>query len=355
MASILIDDHLPLLKSSTTYSDRYHSKSIYQVAQRYLRTIIQSKETRKVFFFLVLNISFTFVEFLYGYWTNSLGLTADAVHMLFDSTAIVLSLVASVITRWEPDTHCSYGYGRVETLTGFINALALVFASANIVWEAVERFFDPRLVESNKLLVVSVLGLLVNLVGIFAFDHGHSHSHNDHSHSHDDHSHNHDHHSHSHDHHRHDHSNPLMHGMFLHILSDTLGSVGVILSSLLIQWFGWTWSDPLCSIFISVLTIITAWPLLRDSGNTLLQRVPSSLERDLPTALRRVEMVPGVADMSQPHFWELNQGFVVVTLKIRAKPNADAQKIRLEVASIFKDLSVRDLTIQVDYDIMTSY
>jgi zinc transporter 5/7 len=217
-------------------------------------------------------MSFTVVEFLYGFWNHSLGLQADAIHMLFDSTAIIFSLIASVITKWEANSRYSYGYGRVETLTGFINALALVFASGNIIWEAIERFFNPEELLTDNLLLVSVLGLLVNIVGIFAFDHGgsvgkkhhdcghdhdhgHSHKHDHHGHSHGhDHGHDHHGHSHGHDHHGHDHhghshghhdhhhghshgKNPLLHGMFLHILSDALGSVGVIISSLLIQYY----------------------------------------------------------------------------------------------------------------------
>lgn len=105
--------------------------------------------------------------------------------MLFDSTAIIFSLIASVITKWDPNPSYSYGYGRVETLTGFINALALVFASGNIMWEAVERLlFESQPLEPDNLLTVSVLGLLVNIVGIFAFDHGGAHGHAGHSHDH---------------------------------------------------------------------------------------------------------------------------------------------------------------------------
>ena len=129
----------------------------------------------------------------------------------------------------------------METLTGFVNALALVFASVNIMWEAVERMYQPQSLGTDHLLLVAVLGLLVNIVGIFAFDHGGSvgrkghdcgHDHSDHSH------HNHSHHNHSHHSHPHGGKNPLMQGMFLHIVSDALGSIGVIISSILIQEFG---------------------------------------------------------------------------------------------------------------------
>ena len=104
--------------------------------------------------------------------------------MLFDSTAIIFSLIASVITKWTANSSYSYGYGRVETLTGFVNALALVFASGSIMWEALERLvFEQQELKPDNLLLVSVLGLLVNIVGIFAFDHGGAaHGHAGHSH-----------------------------------------------------------------------------------------------------------------------------------------------------------------------------
>ncbi|KAJ3177209.1 hypothetical protein HDU85_005987 [Gaertneriomyces sp. JEL0708] len=310
--------------------------------------------------------------------------------MLFDSTAILFSLWASVVAKWESNEKYTYGYGRVETITGFVNALALLFASWNIIWEACERFFDPTEIKTDQLLVVSVLGLLVNLVGIFAFDHGHAHGHDHghghshgHSHSHSGHSHSHDHlqmhsvnghdhkhHDHSHDHHDHHHghghshahhdhghghghshgatSNPLMHGMFLHILSDTLGSVGVIISSLLIQWYGWMWADPLCSLFIAVLTIASLWPLLKSSGTVLLQAVPEGLQGELVNVYRKVMQIEGVVSYSQPHFWELSQDNNVGTIKLQVRRDVDDENVRLRVLEVFNEAGVRNMVVQIE-------
>ncbi|KAJ1560572.1 hypothetical protein HK405_006639, partial [Cladochytrium tenue] len=210
-------------------SAKYRRGGLAAIAVRYVQAIVSDPRTRNVFFFLLLNLSFTVVEFLYGWWTNSLGLTSDAVHMLFDSTALIFSLLASVIAKWESNQYFNYGYGRVETLTGFANALALVFASVGIVWEGLERLLDPPDLNMDNLLTVSILGLLVNIVGIFAFDHGgmghshdHGHGHGGHSHGgigHDHHAHgppsghdDHDHHDHDHDGHDHDHDHDHGHG-----------------------------------------------------------------------------------------------------------------------------------------------
>ena len=142
--------------------------------------------------------------------------------MLFDCTALVFSLVASVIVKWPANPTYTYGFGRVETLVGFINSLALVFASGNIVWEAIERLISPQELKTDNLMVVSILGFVVNMVGIFAFDHGGAHGHAGHNHGPGEHHAHHDSdldlalngfdnhqgHDHGHDHHNgHDHLN----------------------------------------------------------------------------------------------------------------------------------------------------
>jgi len=165
------------------------------------------------------------VEMIYGYLTNSLGLISDSAHMLFDCTALVIGLFAAVISNWEPTQVFSFGYARVEVLSGFINGVFLIFIGFLVLLEAMERFFHPQEINTDKLLLVSFLGLCVNLVGIFAFHDLHDHGDDDdHGHSHG-HSHGHDHekkkkkekkskheHEHEHKHDEHDHSHGHDHG-----------------------------------------------------------------------------------------------------------------------------------------------
>lgn len=198
---------------------------------------------------------FTFVELLYGAWTNSLGLLSDGFHMLFDCTALVVGLYAALMSRWKPTRVFSYGYGRVEVLSGFVNGLFLVVVAFFVFYEAIGRLFEPPEINTNRLLIVSVAGFAVNMIGIFSFSHAHAHAHGgggscamsqpapsskeQHQHQHH-HGHSHDAHDHSHGHshgasggsggHDHGHSHSLtnnanMKGVFLHVLADTLGSV----------------------------------------------------------------------------------------------------------------------------------
>ena len=166
---------------------------------------------------------------------NSLGLVSDAGHMLFDSSALVIGLVASYMAEWPANDRYSLGYKRVEVLSGFVNGVFLVFVGLSVAVESVERFREPPEVGDNQLMSTSVGGLLVNLIGLVFFHDvghaGHSHEHG-HGHSHGEHSHDHGHvHTSSPPHEQ----NDNMHGVFLHVLADTLGSVGVIFSTFLIQ------------------------------------------------------------------------------------------------------------------------
>ncbi len=191
-------------------------------------------------------------------WTNSLGLISDGFHMLFDCTALMMGLYASLMSRWKPTRVYSYGYGRVEVLSGFVNCLFLVVVAVFVFIEALHRIVEPPDISSERLLFVSVAGFVVNLIGLMAFS-GHAHSHGGHGHSHGGHTHS---------------GNANMRGMFLHVLADTMGSVSVILSSLLIQQFGWLVADPICSLFIAILIMVSVIPLLKDSADALLLATP---------------------------------------------------------------------------------
>lgn len=144
-----------------------------------------------------------------------------------------------------------------------------------------------------------------------------------------------------------------MQGMFLHILADTLGSVGVIVSALMIDWFGWVYADPICSLFISIMIIASVIPLLKASALVLLQRCPAALEDRLGACFMRVQKIPGVVGIAEPHFWEQSSERYIGSLKVQATPDADEQKIRILVTNIFKQAGVSSFCLQVDKAINT--
>ncbi|XP_039984254.1 zinc transporter 7 isoform X2 [Xiphias gladius] len=325
--------------------------------------------------------------------------------MFFDCTALLAGLAASVISRWRSNDSFSYGYVRAEVLAGFVNGLFLIFTAFFIFSEGVERALEPPDVHHERLLPVSVAGLLVNLVGIFVFHHGghghshgeeghghshslfngslnHGHSHGGHDHqskhtdrhghgghghshdSHDSHGHSHDSHGHSHGGHGHSHEEPHCHdelhtpgkgsskqilqGVLLHIIADTLGSIGVIISALLMQKYDLMIADPICSMLIAILIGVSVVPLLRESIGILMQRTPPSLDNALPECYQRVQQLQGVYNLQEPHFWTLCTDVYIGTLKLLVAPDADTRWILSQTHHIFTQAGVRQLYVQID-------
>ena len=313
----------------------------------WIRLIVSDPNSRNLLGFLLLNLTFAFVELIYGVWTNSLGLISDSFHMFFDCTGLMAGLVATVITKWKANDKYSYGYVRAETLAGFINGLFLLFISFFIFSEAVERLVEPPEVKHERLLVVSILGFIVNLVGIFVFQHGgpggHGHSHDGgHGHSHDG--------GHGHSHGKKDgERSQIMQGVFLHILADTLGSVGVIVSAILMQLFGWMIADPVCSIFIAILIALSVGSLVADSVAILMQRSPKALDHSLPDAYQKVRQLEGVQGVQETHFWTLCSNYYCGGLKLEVSSNADAKYIVSHTQMIFRSINVTQLYVHLDF------
>lgn len=234
----------------------------------------------------------------------------------------------------------------------------------------------------ERLFVVSVLGFIVNLIGIYAFGHVHSHGGGSHGHSHGGGSHGHSHgdddqlmsvnsHSHSHSHaHNHDshnnnhghshndlhaHSSPMsgnsqiMRGVFLHILADTLGSVGVIFSAGLMYMFGWMRADPICSLFIAILIAASVLGLIKESAQILIMRQPEALDGLLPQCYQRISGLAGVYSVQEPHFWTLSSNAYVGSIKLEVSENADAKYVKSQAQSIFEAIGVKHMNIQLDH------
>ncbi|XP_015685425.1 zinc transporter 5 [Protobothrops mucrosquamatus] len=343
---------------------QHSSQSLPRFIKESLKQILEESDSRQIFYFLCLNLAFTFIELFYGVWTNSLGLISDGFHMLFDCSALVMGLFAALMTRWKATRIFSYGFGRVEILSGFINGLFLMVIAFFVFTESVARLVDPPDIDTNMLTPVSVGGLIVNLVGICAFSHAHSHGPSRggchaHEHSHSHHSHGHGHgHSHNDYGHTHNHGhghgslggnmNANMRGVFLHVLADTLGSVGVIISTILIQQFGWLIADPLCSLFIATLIFLSVIPLLKDACQVLLLRLPQEHEKDLHMALEKIQNIDGVISYRDPHFWCHSANVVAGTIHIQVMSEVMEQRIIQQVSAVLKDAGFNNLTIQVE-------
>ncbi|KAG0649441.1 putative zinc transporter cis4 [Hyphodiscus hymeniophilus] len=308
------------------------------------------------------------VQAFYGYLTDSLGLLSDSIHMFFDCLALAVGLFASVASKWQPSERFPYGFGKIESLSGFGNGVFLMLISVEIMVEAIERLAKGRETKRlAELFVVSGMGLAVNLVGMACFghhghaghehghDHGHSHSHEEHSH---DHSHDGDHSStkpHAHSGHSHSHDNENMVGIYLHVLADTMGSAAVMVSTALIHFVGWNGWDPLASCIIAILIFMSSIPLIKSSAKKLLLTVPDDVEYNLRETLSGVSDIRGVASYSVPRFWmgdknaDSKSEQVLGVMHVIATRGSDLDDVR-ERTRAFLISHGMDVVVQVEKD-----
>ncbi|VEU20507.1 DEKNAAC101328 [Brettanomyces naardenensis] len=351
--------------------------------------LVKYEDSRSIFNFLLLNMSFMFIQILYSFRSKSLSLLSDSLHMFLDCTSLFLGMMASVVAKnnlERPSIMYPFGLARIETLSGFTNGSLLLGIVFGIFNQAVQRIMNPVPLErTTELLVVSILGLLVNLVGIFAFNHGgdaHGHGHS-HSHLHmhsvaqdhedeDEHEHDHGHeHEHAHNHeHNHSHAddssdeegesgaikfkNDNMHGIFLHIMADTLGSVGVVISTLVVKYAGWSIVDPLTSIFIATLILLSSFPLLKSSASNLLLSLEDNSAEKLKQVLDEVRNVPGVKSYSTPRFWPQDDSSskLVGYLHVQYYRTEDSTSIRHKIVKILEASPILDRCyLQVENEI----
>ncbi|KAJ4366552.1 putative zinc transporter msc2 [Ascochyta clinopodiicola] len=262
-----------------------------------IHSIMIERDSRRIAYFGVLNLSFMVVQFFYGFVSGSLGLLTDSIHMLFDCAGLAVGLAAAVMSKWRPNARFPYGYGKIDTLSGFANGVFLLLVSLEIIFDASERLWEGHeLQRLNELLIVSILGFLVNIVGLTAF--GHAHHGHGHSHDHGDHDHG----------HGHSHDNENMQGIFLHILADALGSVAVIISTLLTKYYGWSGWDPIASCIIAILIFLSAIPLVKSSGMRLMLSLPTDAEYGVRNTLQELSSLRGVVGYTVPKFWLEDEG-----------------------------------------------
>ncbi|EME42591.1 hypothetical protein DOTSEDRAFT_89947, partial [Dothistroma septosporum NZE10] len=371
--------------------------------------ILSEKDSRRIAYFTCLNFAFMIVQGIYGYLSGSLGLLSDTVHMFFDCLGLIVGLGAAVASKWPTSPNRPYGWGKLNTLAGFGNGIFLMLVSVEFIWEAVEGMVEGKQIQHvQELLVVTTLGFLVNMVGLFAFGHahaghdhghsqgqshghdqGHAHSHSNsqsHSHAHhDSHESNHSHashahtnghiHGHDHDHkheaharaHAHSHDDN-MHGIFLHVAADAGGSLAVILSTVMTLWKPWYGWDPIATIIIAVLIFAAAVPLVVSSGQKLLLVIPDQLEYNIKNILQELGEMRGIVGYAAPRFWIDDSGDagdahahhhhghdhgshgaekVQGVIHIIAHPSADLEDVRVRVEDFTREKNM-NLVVHVE-------
>lgn len=230
----------------------------------------QPRSMKRLQIALGITVSFFFIELVGGILTNSLALLADSWHMLNDASALIFALVAARIALRPVDVKKTFGYYRAEVLAAFLNGVFLWAIVVFIFYQAIMRIQAPEEVNSLDMLIIALAGLVANGVSAIVLSKSREESLN-------------------------------VKGAFLHVLTDTLGSVGAISAGLIMHFTGWNQADPLASMLVGLLIFYSSSKLLRESINVLLEGVPSGIE--VAAVEQKIMEHKGVKGVHDLHVW----------------------------------------------------
>ena len=277
---------------------------------------------RRLAMALVLTAAYMVAEIVGGIAANSLALLADAGHMFSDAAALGLSLVAVILAQRPATSQRTYGFHRAEILAALLNGATLLTLSVLIAREAWERLSAPPEVQGGLMLLVAAGGLAINLANLRILSGGRQ-------------------------------SNLNVRGAWLHVMADTLGSLGAISAGAAIYFLGWRWADPLASFVIASLVLYSAWGLIRETLDVLMEGVPKGISiEEITEALTELRGVMGTHDL---HVWSLTSGRNVATAHLIITEDADHQGI-IDAANrmLASRFSIHHATIQVEHDQLAS-
>lgn len=279
-------------------------------------TILKRRPSRRVLVVLCLTATYMIAEAVGGFLSNSLALLADAGHMLADVAALSVSLLAFLLAARPANHRATFGYYRAEVLGALFNGVVLLVVSFLIIKESAHRFFHPAEVEANLMIWVALGGLVINIIGLSLL-------------------------------HRDKEKSINIRGAWLHVFSDTLGSVGVVVSGLLIHWFGWTLADPIASIAIAGLVSYSSIHLILETLHVLMEHTPAHIDpREVQKAILGVE---GAARVHDLHIWTITSGKDALSVHVVASKTADYNDLLRKIEeTLFSRFGIDHTTIQIE-------
>jgi len=260
------------------------------------------------------------VEAIGGFLTNSLALLSDAGHMLSDSISLGIAMLAFMFGEKAASYSKTYGYKRFEILAAVLNGITLIGIALFIFYEAIERFTNPPEVATTGMLIISIIGLFVNILVAWIMMRGSDTK-----------------------------DNLNMRGAFLHVLSDMLGSVGAIVAALLIMFFGWGWADPLASVIVALLVVRSGYHVTKASIHVLMEGTPSNV--DVQEVIQLIEQTDGIESIHDLHIWTITSG--TNALSCHAVVNdqlkiAESEHILRKIEHNLQHKGIKHVTIQLE-------
>lgn len=277
---------------------------------------LSAKHFKTLRWVFALTFLYLIVEVVGGLLSGSLALLADGFHMFADSAAIGLSLFAAWLSHQPAPENRTFGYQRVEILAAFGNALLLVAMGLFILWESYDRFWHPEAIKAGMMMIVAFGGFIVNLISAKLLHADHEHNLN-------------------------------IKGAYLHVLGDLLGSAGALVAGGLIWLFHWYWADPAISVLIGLLIVGSAFGLLKDSVNVLLEGCPAHIDiEEIREAMLAFEGVKAVHNL---HVWNINMQQALLTAHLEVSEDAYSGETLNRVQQTLKEeFSLSHVTLQLE-------
>jgi cobalt-zinc-cadmium efflux system protein len=276
----------------------------------------RSTETQRLKLALLISLSYFFAEAIAGFLTNSLALLSDAGHMMSDIGAMTLSLLAFRMAQRPATVESTYGYHRVEILVALFNGLALWLIVGVIFTAAYNRLLNPPEVQSQAMVIVAVVGLLVNIAAGMILHGSH-------------------------------HENLNLRGAYLHVVSDAIGSVGAIVAGSIMLATDWYLADPLISVLIGLLILHSSWSLIKDCLSILMQAVPKGIR--LEEVKQTIEDVDGVLKVHDLHVWAVTSGIYTLSAHAVVDDGQDFHRVLNGIEETLRDrFRIEHTTIQLE-------
>lgn len=279
--------------------------------------VVTQQNSKKLMFALGLTLSFLIVEVIAGFITQSLALLSDAAHMFTDAAALAIALAAIKIGKKPADNKRTFGYQRFEILAALFNASMLFIVAIYILYEAYQRLSQPPDIQSIGMMIVAAIGLIINLMSMRILVSSAQDSLN-------------------------------MKGAYLEVLSDALGSVGVIIGGAVIYFTQWMWVDTVIAVLIGFWVLPRTWLLLKQSINILLEGVPDEI--DVEVLRQDLLALEGVEGIHQLKVWAISSQNIHLTAHLIAPKVSQKQLYQQAVTLLSDKHHITDITLQIEED-----
>jgi cobalt-zinc-cadmium efflux system protein len=268
---------------------------------------------------ILLNVAFVIVEFSAGFVSNSMALLSDAGHNLSDVASLALALLAFKLLKVKSTEKYTYGYRKASILISLLNAVILLLAVGGIGYESIYRFISPKPVESNVIIWVASIGIVINFISALLFFRDRKKDLN-------------------------------LKGAYLHLMVDALVSVGVVVAGIIMTYTQWLWVDPFISLIIMIVILASTWKLLRDSLSLSLDAVPSNIK--IETVREEALKLSGIKDIHHIHVWAMSTAENALTAHLVLEDSISQEeisKLKHQLKHQLEHLGIQHATLETDF------